>query len=118
MPMPIPTPTGLERLKTTLDKMKFLRLRSDWAMLRPRLKAMTALWTITAMKIESRLPSSSCNPIAIPTQDENWLWIYVMNSIGPNKYENLQGVQKIGLFSKLGKICQKSYNLLSLLYFD
>ena len=60
---------GLERLKTTFDKMKFLRLRSDWAMLRPRLKAITALCDMTAMKIESKLPSSSCNPIAIPAQN-------------------------------------------------
>jgi len=66
IPMPIPIPMGLERLKTTFDKMKFLRLRSDWAMLRPRLKAITALCDMTAMKIERRLPSSSCNPIAIP----------------------------------------------------
>ena len=40
---PIATPTGLERLKRTFDQTKALTERSLWAMLRPRLKAITAL---------------------------------------------------------------------------
>ena len=43
MPIPMPTPMGLAMENMTLERMKLLRLRSDWAMLRPRLNAMTAL---------------------------------------------------------------------------
>ena len=47
--------------------MKFLLLRSDWAMLRPRLKAIRALWTITAMKMFRRSADLSWSPMAIPS---------------------------------------------------
>ena len=47
--LPIATPTGLERLKRTFDQTKALTERSLCAMFKPRLKAITALWVITAM---------------------------------------------------------------------
>ena len=53
MRIPIITPTGLARLKMTVERRKFLLLRSDWAMLSPRLKAITTLWTMTAITMET-----------------------------------------------------------------
>lgn len=53
-----------------LEMMKLLKLRSDWAMLSPRLKAMTVLWIITAMTIERNCPALSCRPMAIPSKTE------------------------------------------------
>jgi len=38
-----PTPTGLARLNTTVERRKLRVERLDWARLRPRLKAITAL---------------------------------------------------------------------------
>ena len=52
MAIPKPTPTGLDRLKITLEMTKLLRVNEDWAMLRPREKAITDLCTMTAMKRE------------------------------------------------------------------
>ena len=41
--IPTPTPRGLARLKMTVEMRNFFRLRSDWAMLSPRLNAITTL---------------------------------------------------------------------------
>ena len=68
--MPSPTPRGLDRLNNTLDRTKLLVDRLDWAVLRPRLKAMTALWTMTAMKMEMSWAELSCSPMAIPSNTE------------------------------------------------
>ena len=51
-PIPMATPRGLARLKMTLEMTKLLTVREDWAMLRPREKAITDLCTMTAMKRE------------------------------------------------------------------
>ena len=43
MMMPIPMPRGLARANTMVEMTKLRMLRLDWAMLRPRLKAISAL---------------------------------------------------------------------------
>ena len=68
--IPSPTPIGLARLKMMLEMTKVLRLREDWAMLSPREKAMTALWTMTAMKMLKSSPEFSCRPMASPSKTE------------------------------------------------
>ena len=65
-PLPIATPRGLARLKRMLDQTKALTERSLWAMLRPRLKAITALWVITAMNTVIKWVVLFCRPMARP----------------------------------------------------
>lgn len=68
--IPTPTPSGLARLKMMVETRKFLKFNEDWAMLRPRLKAMTVLWTMTAMTIEKNCPELSWRPMATPSKTE------------------------------------------------
>ena len=49
-----------------LDQTKALTERSLWAMLRPRLKAITALWVITAMNTVIKWVVLFCRPMARP----------------------------------------------------
>jgi len=69
-PIPIATPRGLERLKVMLENTKALTDKLLCAILRPRLKAMTALCIITAMKMASISLVSVCRPIARPSKTE------------------------------------------------
>ena len=64
--IPIPTPIGLEILNMILERTKLLTERSDWAILSPRLNAITALWTMTAIKMDISWAEFSCSPIAMP----------------------------------------------------
>ena len=70
MAIPKATPIGLDRLKITFEMMKLLLVSEDWAMLSPREKAMTALWTMTAMKMERSWPEFSWSPMATPSKTE------------------------------------------------
>ena len=70
MAIPKATPRGLERLKITLEMMKLLLVSEDCAMLSPSEKAITALWTMTAIKIERSWPEFSWRPIATPSKTE------------------------------------------------
>ena len=66
MRMPTPMPRGLARVNTAVDTRKVELPRSAWARLRPRLKAMSALCTITARKMDSSWAEVSWTPMAIP----------------------------------------------------
>ena len=68
--MPNMTPRGEAELNTMLLTMKILVLSLDWAMLRPRLKAIKALWIMTAMKMLKRSVDVSWSPMAMPSNTE------------------------------------------------
>ena len=66
--------------------------RSLWAMLRPRLKAITALWVITAMNTVIMWLVLSCSPMARPLKGK--MSIQILESLISNLENRMEGERK------------------------